>query len=437
MKAENTEFQIAKLEQVVFSYILNDPKLYYLNSDLFSKDLFKNNSTVKEAFKAFKKIIDDGSTPDVISISNESKIDLMNIADLFSSIDYSFDFKASIQEIIKNSIRINLVTLANDILYSITRKDIFKIIEEVKASLNQIETTPLKRLTTISENIELLKEHIQRRNDKDIEALYTGLQKWDSFTGGLQPSDLIIIAGETSQGKTSLALTMCFNAATKFKGRFAIFSLEMSSLQLTARLTAMETNLSSKMLLYANLHTYNIQQVESMKDLPKADIYIDECSSSNIDYIVNGIKIAHMRHGIQVAIVDYLQLINSGNIKDNPETEIASNTRKLKNVAKELNITVIAISQLKRNPNDPTPSLSRLRGSGQIEEAADIVAFVYRPSVYNIDKYEDSNITTDGTAEIHIAKGRNVGIGKFILNYTPAITYFSNIEENGKASLPY
>lgn len=134
-----------------------------------------------------------------------------------------------------------------------------------------------------------------------------------------------------------------------------------------------------------------------------------------------------MQHGIQVAIVDYLQLVKDGT-KKSDESEIASNTRRFKNIAKELNITVILLSQLSRQQT-PKPTINRLRGSGQIEEAADLAILLWRPEYYGIMQYEDSPLqNTAGTAEVIIAKGRNYGVGKFWLNFNPQTTSFSNIE---------
>lgn len=139
-----------------------------------------------------------------------------------------------------------------------------------------------------------------------------------------------------------------------------------------------------------------------------------------------------MQHSIQVAVVDYLQLVKDGT-KRNDESEIASNTRRFKNIAKELNITVILLSQLSRQQN-PKPTINRLRGSGQIEEAADLAVLLWRPEYYGIMQYEDAPLeNTIGTAEVIIAKGRNYGVGKFWLNFDAQTTKFSNIDEYGKS----
>jgi len=427
----NSETEIMKLEEVVLSHILNNTSLYYSNIDLFNRGLFRNNSNCTKIFNAFKSLIDDGNShPDIIAISERSKIGIIEVSEIFTNVDYQYDFKNSIQAIIANAIAQNLLGLSIYIKQELEKKtDVLSMLEKIKDVIASNEAAPLKRLTRIDEHIKSLVQYTQDRKDNLIKGIKTSLSKWDKHTGGLQPSDLIIIAGETSQGKTSLALTIAYNAAINDAAKIAIFSLEMSSIQLTARLTSIETKLPSKKLLFSILNPYDYSTLNNLNLLLGSDIYIDECTQSNIDYIVSGIKIAHMRYGIQVAVVDYIQLIHSGNNKGNEETELATSTRKLKNIAKELNITVIGLSQLSRNKTNPKPTLGRLRGSGQIEEAADIVALIWRPETYDIHQYEDTEISTTGTAEVSIVKGRNVGIGKFWLNYNPQLTYFTDIEE--------
>lgn len=427
----SNETEIQKLEQVVLSHILNNTSLYYSNIDLFNRGLFRNNPDCVRIFNAFRKLVDDGTGhPDIIAISEKSGVGIMEVSEVFTGIDHQYDFKNSVQAIISNTISQNLIQLSLYITKEVGRKtDVLSILEKIREVIADNEAAPLKRLTRIDEHLKALVQYTQDRKDSKIKGIKTGLYFWDKHTGGLQPSDLIVIAGETSQGKTSLALSMAYNAAINDAAKIAIFSLEMSSIQLTARLTAMESGISSKTILFSTLNPYDYHRLAGMNMLPGADIYIDECTQSNIDYIVSGIKIAHMRYGIQVVIVDYIQLIHSGSNRGNEETEIATNTRKLKNIAKELNITVIALSQLSRNKTNPKPTLARLRGSGQIEEAADIVALIWRPETYDINQYEDTDIPTTGTAEVSIEKGRNIGIGKFWLNYNPQLTYFSDIPE--------
>jgi replicative DNA helicase len=249
----------------------------------------------------------------------------------------------------------------------------------------------------------------------------------DQFTGGLQKTDLVIIAGETSQGKTSLALTILKNAVMKYKAKAAVFSLEMSKVQLTARLIAQETNISAKNILNKALPADERMLINKSIDLmDQLPVYFDESSTSTIDKICSSIRRLKFKKGIDIAVVDYLQLVGTTTKNQTDESKVAEISRRLKNVAKELDITVIALSQLSRDRQHPKPSKSRLRGSGQIEEAADIVLLIWRPEEYEIKVFDEpfKGTLTDGLAEAIIAKGRNIGTGSFLLKFNPETTGF-------------
>lgn len=422
-----------KLEQIVLSHILNNPKLYIDNVDVFNRVNFRNNLNCGKVFETYKTILAEGNEPDIISLCSRSGVALTEITEMYASLDFQFDFHNTVNELIQQDLRQNLLSLSIQVQKMLSDdEDPLNIVCKIKDFIANSSTLPLKRIRRINEHVINLIESIDRRKMKSTIGLRTGLTRWDMHTGGLQASDLIVIAAMTSNGKTSLALTIAYNATTLYSGVVAIFSLEMSSEQITARLTSMETGISSKKILFQPLLRDDSERIANMKHLPESAIYIDECSNSSIDYILNGIRLATMRFGIQVAIVDYLQLIRD-NTKRNEETEISSNTRKLKNIAKELGITIILLSQLSRDQNNPKPTLSRLRGSGQIEEAADIVALLWRPEIYKIDTYEDSPLpNTYNTAEIIFAKGRNIGIGRMWLNFNPILTQFTDCEYETK-----
>jgi replicative DNA helicase len=254
----------------------------------------------------------------------------------------------------------------------------------------------------------------------------TGLFLYDKFAGGLHNSDLIIIAGETSQGKTSLALAM-FKNCVKNGSRAAIFSLEMTKEQLVARITSQETGVGAKKIMYNKMTPYEketvISELNKLQNLP---IYFDETTFNDIDKICTSIRKLKIKFNITLAMVDYIQNMKGSD----KEAGISEICKKLKGLAKELDIPIIAISQLSRDKINPEPSISRLRGSGQIEETADIVVLLYRPEVYG-KYYSDphENVTTDSTAQIKIAKGRNIGVGSFIVGFNKETTNFYDFIE--------
>lgn len=250
--------------------------------------------------------------------------------------------------------------------------------------------------------------------------------------GGLQGSDLIIIAGESSQGKTSLALSFVRQAIKTEK--IAFYSMEMTSVQLAARMLAGDCGISSSDLLYSNSITGEQLDVigKASSQLEGQNLFVDEASTSTLGKIIESIKRLHRKHGIKGAVVDYLQILNVNTDTRGMSREqlMGDAARRLKNLAKELNIWIIALSQLNRDKQDPVPTMARLRDSGQIAEAADIVMMVYRPEVYGDRKFLQpfENESTAGKACIMVVKGRNIGIFNFLADFHKEITTFTDCE---------
>ena len=258
----------------------------------------------------------------------------------------------------------------------------------------------------------------------------TGMERFDE-KGGLQKSDLIIVAGETSQGKTSLALCMTRHAIEN-GAKVAFYSMEMTKEQLTARLLSAKTNIPANNILYSgSLAPSEIRMIDDARGkLPGENLFFDDKSTSNIDSILLSIRMLKMQKDIDGAVVDYLQIlnVNSRSTSFSREQAMGDAARRFKNLAKELNIWIIALSQLSRDSNCPEPNLNRLRDSGQIGEAADVVILVYRAEYYNraypapFDNKDD--YPTDGTAMIDVAKGRNIGTFKFFMGFNKNTTNF-------------
>ncbi len=271
-------------------------------------------------------------------------------------------------------------------------------------------------------------ELIEDLNSTVETGIKTGLSKYDNFTGGLHQSDLVIIAGETSQGKTSLAISILRHIAVKENVPMAVFSTEMTKKQLVSRMTAQQTGISAKEILYNKINKehkdYLIQELLDAKNRP---IYFDDQSNNDIDKICTSIRKLKIKHDIQIVLVDFIQDMKGADT----ESGVAEIARKLKNIAKELNIVAIGVSQLSRDRNNPRPNMSRLRGSGQLEEKADIIMLIWRPEYYQKNYSEPfENYPTENTAQVIIGKGRNVGIGSFILNFNkPTTNFFDYLKE--------
>ena len=254
----------------------------------------------------------------------------------------------------------------------------------------------------------------------------TGFPMLDKLLGGLQDSDLVIVAGRPSMGKTSLVLSMAQTAARKFDQRAAFFSLEMSAEQVVQRLVSAETGIDSQKLRLGNLEDDEwpifVQATGILSEVP---IFIDDTPSISALQMRTKARRLHAEHGLDLIIVDFLQLMRGDVRSENRVQEISSISRSLKGLARELNVPVLAVSQLSRaveSRQDHIPILSDLRESGSIEQDADVVMFVYREEMYNPDT-ELKNI-----ADIIVAKHRNGPTGKIPLFFKKSLAQFHEIE---------
>jgi len=237
-------------------------------------------------------------------------------------------------------------------------------------------------------------------------------------------------------GKTAFSLSMARNMAVEHNVPVAFFSLEMSSIQLITRLISSETSLSSEKLRTGNLEKHEWEQLNvKVKSLEKAPLFIDDTPSLSIFDLRAKARRLASKHGIKLLMVDYLQLMTAGGSQKggNREQEISAISRNLKALAKELNIPVIALSQLSRavetRGGSKRPLLSDLRESGAIEQDADIVSFIYRPEYYKIDEWDDEEHSpTDGQGEFIVAKHRNGGLDEIRLKFVGHLGKFENLE---------
>ena len=274
---------------------------------------------------------------------------------------------------------------------------------------------------------------ITRNNKGNFSGVPSGLTALDRLTSGWQKSDLVIIAARPAMGKTALVLTMARNAAVDFGKPVAVFSLEMSSLQLVTRLMASESEIASEKLKKGNLEEYEFQQLtDKTRKISEAPLFIDDTPGLSVFELRAKARRLKEQHKIELLVVDYLQLMTAGGEgKGNREQEIATISRSLKGLAKELEIPVIALSQLSRavetRGGDKRPQLSDLRESGAIEQDADMVMFIHRPEYYNITEDENGGSTL-GVAELIIAKHRNGPVDSAKTRYIGHFTKFVDLD---------
>jgi replicative DNA helicase len=265
----------------------------------------------------------------------------------------------------------------------------------------------------------------------------SGFSALDRLTSGWQPSDLIIVAARPGMGKTSFTLAVARNAAVDYKKGVAFFSLEMSSVQLVNRLISMEAELSSETLRQGKLPKEEITLLQKrLEGLGEAPIFIDDTPGLNVFELRAKCRRLKMQHDIQLIVIDYLQLMTATteNRGSNREQEISTISRSLKALAKELNVPVIALSQLSRQVEvrggNKKPQLSDLRESGAIEQDADIVSFIYRPEYYNILEDDEGN-SVKGIAEIIVAKHRNGSTDTVQLKWDGQYARFGDLGHSG------
>lgn len=435
-------------EKYVIGSIIIDNTAYNSVSAILNDDCFVD-STCRKLWQLVTILVKEGSPIDMISVTSKANSDKFKlppteIVDICSHIASTVHLEYHALHLLDLSRRRRLWKVGNEIMKIGYTEDIDtaeakqKAIEGINDAFCKVDG-----ITTLSDALVSLNDIIKLNmsNNHVTTGTPTGFDAID-IKGGLHKSDLIIVAGETSQGKTSLALTIT-SSAISADAKVAFYSMEMTKEQLAARLLASKTKIPANSILYGNnLTTFDLENIDKARgELKSENLYFDDCSSSNIDTILMSIRTMKMQSDIDGAVVDYLQIL-SVNAKGNGysrEQIMGDAARRFKNLAKELNIWIIALSQLSRDNNNPEPNLNRLRDSGQIAEASDIVMLVYRAEYYNrtypspydnLDEYP-----TDGTAMIDVAKGRNIGTFKFFLGFdkNTASFYKSDRIQNGSS----
>jgi replicative DNA helicase len=315
-------------------------------------------------------------------------------------------------------------------------KDISDVISDATSEINGLLCDSQTTIKTSDDYLSEVWQRVQDNiNGKKSDSTLIGFTDFDS-RGGLKPGNLIIIAADSSQGKTSLADSIALNMV-KNSIPTAFFSLEMTATQLMTRLAAIESGIPSFVISDRAMTSNQLSKFnEAVGRLSHLPMYFDDRSSSSIDTIVSSIRTLYLKHHIKGCFVDYLQILSVNSKNTNTEYLLAECARRLKNLAKELNIFVVLLSQLSRDLQSPEPTLARLRGSGQVNEAADMTILIYRPEYYSktygkVLHYPGSfkNVSTEGTALINVAKNRNGETFQFVAGFDAATTHFFDLDE--------
>lgn len=425
-------------QSVLGTILLSDNSLTAVLEILESSDFYQDRH--KLIFEAMVTLFEKNEPQDIITVSNQLKDinslekagDVAYLATLTSIVPVTanlFHYAKIIRQksVLRRLIRVNTEIASRcfeeqgdiDILVDEAEQAIFEI---ARSKSNQ-SFTPLKHI--IPGAFEAVEQLFKRK--EMITGVPTGFSELDKMTAGLQPSDLIILAGRPSMGKTAFAMNIAQNAALLEKTGIAIFSLEMSKEQLAMRLLSSAGHIDSQRIRTGKLHNEDWPKLtRAVGMLTEAPMYLDDTPAISVLEMRAKVRRLASQYPLGLIIVDYLQLMRGRNSTENRTQEISEISRSLKAMAKELHVPVIALSQLNRgleSRTDKRPMMSDLRESGAIEQDADVICFIYRDEVYN--KADDN--PNRGIAEIIIGKQRNGPTGTVKLTFIKEFTMFENL----------
>ena len=441
-------------QSVIGGLLLENEALDKVADILSPNDFYRFDH--KTIFLHIAKLIEHNKPADIVtvaeSLENNAELSevggLAYLATLAQSTPTAANIRRYAEIVHERSVMRKLVTVGSGIAesaYMPNGRDAQQLLDEAEAKIFQIAEGGRKSsdgfvdikvlLPQVADRIDLL---FSRDNPSDVTGIPTGFADLDSMTSGLQPGDLVIVAGRPSMGKTAFAINIAENVALETGLPVAVFSMEMPSTQLAMRMIGSVGRLDQHRMRTGRLEDEDWEKLTTaLGKLNEAPVFIDEGSGlTSFDVRARARRLHRQCGKLGLIVIDYLQLMTApaGRQQENRATEISEISRSLKALAKELNVPLIAISQLNRSVDqrpDKRPVMSDLRESGAIEQDADIIMFVYRDEYYNPDSQDK------GTAEIIIAKQRNGPIGRVRLTFLGQHTRFENFSGNAHMSDEY
>ena len=423
-------------QAVLGGVLLNNDAMNQLMDILSPDDFYREaNATI---FEGMTLLYNESEPIDVITLSEaltrKSQLEKVGGIDYLAVLVQSVSTSAGIvyhAEIIRHaSVRRQLISECSNIseLCFQEQEDAEGLLEKAEQTIFNIAESQIKEgFQSLNQVIKGSMERVVKAGESKgfLTGITTGFEHFDRLTAGLQPSDLIIVAGRPSMGKTALALNMGYNAAKSTKKGIAVFSLEMSRQQLGIRLLGFESRIDATRLRTGRLNKDEWQElIDSADRLSEIPIYIDDSSAISVLEMKAKCRRLKKRGELGLVIVDYMQLIQGRRSAESRQLEMSEISRGLKGLAKDLDIPVMALSQLNRKVEDrpnKRPQLADLRESGAIEQDADVIVFIYRDEFYNPQSEESRNI-----AEIIIGKQRNGPTGSVKLTFLKELTRFEN-----------
>lgn len=430
-------------EQSVLGGLMIDNPAWDQVADLISEnDFYRRDHRL--IFRAITNLADEGSPYDVVTLSEwlekhnelENAGGLSYLGSLAKNTPTSANIKAYGNIVRERSVLRQLIRVASEIgdsAHNPQGKSSADLLDIAESKVFEIAEKGARGGAGFSGMKELLVKTVDRidalyQNPDAFTGIPTGWNDFDEMTSGLQNSDLIIIAGRPSMGKTSFAMNIVENAAIKSKKSVAVFSMEMPGEQLVMRMISSLGRIDQHKIRSGRLEDTDWPRLTSAVNLlSESKIFIDDNPGLTPVEVRSRARRIKREHGLDLIVLDYLQLMQTSGGSENRATEISEISRSLKGLAKELNIPVIALSQLNRSLEqrpDKRPVMSDLRESGAIEQDADVITFIYRDEVYNEDSPQK------GTAEILIRKQRNGPIGMARLTFLGKYTRFENFVSN-------
>jgi replicative DNA helicase len=440
--------QARELEEAVLGALMLEKDAYSLVSDILKPDSFYD-SIHQTIYRAIVNLASKQAPVDMLTVVEELKkvgeLESVGgpvyIAQLTEKVASAAHIEFHARIIAQKYLARELIGFSSEVTNKAFDEtfDVEDLMQEAESKLFELSQGNVKKDVTqinpvIKEALNLLE--IAANRPEGLSGLQTGFNNLDKITSGWQNSDLVIIAARPAMGKTAFVLSMAKNMAVTYNYPVALFSLEMSNVQLVNRLIVNTCEIPGEKIKNGQLAPYEWEQLDfKIKELYDAPLFIDDTPSLSVFELRTKARRLVREHGVRMIIIDYLQLMNaSGMNYGSREQEVSMISRSLKGLAKELNIPIIALSQLNRGVEGRTgaegkrPQLSDLRESGAIEQDADMVCFIHRPEYYKILEDEKGN-SLIGLAEIIIAKHRNGATADVLLRFKSEFARFQNIED--------
>lgn len=438
--------QAVDLEEAVLGALMLEKEALTNVIDILHPDSFYKDAH-KIIFQAIRHLFERSEPIDILTVTNELKrtgeLDIVGgpyyITQLTNRVASSANVEYHSRIILQKHIQRELIRISSETIRDAFEdtSDVFQLLDKAEKNLFDIAQGNIRRnYQEMSVMVSQAYKQIEkaRIHGTGITGVQSGFSGLDRITSGWQKSDLIIVAARPGMGKTAFVLSLAMNAAIAFNRPVGIFSLEMSSVQLVQRMISSETGIPSDKLRKGTLDNNEWNQLISMTGkLSNAPIFIDDSPSISVFDLRSKCRRLKSMHNVELIIVDYLQLMRAevDTRTGNREQEISMISRSLKAIAKELDIPIIALSQLSRSVETrggiKRPQLSDLRESGAIEQDADMVNFIYRPEYYDINTDENGD-STRGLAEIIVAKHRNGALNTVKLKFISHLAKFTDLD---------